>query len=188
MLGIKLNYVSKGAPAVRPSNSCRDVTAWRGIKMVNPVIATRATYPFAMKYHHASHIVMKIVSCIVYVNRDANFSKPRACQWFYYNGALETNHVWFLVVCTHKNITKHTIIFFMPYRRLMNPIFDLMEDQSDPLGWRHNERDCVSNHQPHDCYSTVYSIVDQRKHQISASLAFLRGIHQWPVNSPTKGQ
>ena len=26
----------------------------------------------------------------------------------------------------------------------------------------------------------------QRKHQISASLAFVRGIHRWPVNSPHK--
>ena len=28
---------------------------------------------------------------------------------------------------------------------------------------------------------------DQRKHQSSASLAFVRGIHRWPVNSPRKG-
>ena len=32
-------------------------------------------------------------------------------------------------------------------------------------------------------YSTVYSGTDQRKHQSSASLAFVRGIHWWPVNS-----
>ena len=32
-------------------------------------------------------------------------------------------------------------------------------------------------------YSTIYSGVDQRKHQSSASLAFVQGIHQWPVNS-----
>ena len=32
-------------------------------------------------------------------------------------------------------------------------------------------------------YSTIYSGADQRKHQISASLAFVRGIHWWPVNS-----
>ena len=37
-------------------------------------------------------------------------------------------------------------------------------------------------------YSTVYSDADQRKHQDSASLAFVRGIHRWPVNSPTNGQ
>ena len=33
----------------------------------------------------------------------------------------------------------------------------------------------------------MYSDADQRKHQSSASLAFARGIHRWPVNSPHKG-
>ena len=36
-------------------------------------------------------------------------------------------------------------------------------------------------------YPTVYSGADQRKHQRSASLAFLWGIHLWPVYSPHKG-
>ena len=35
-------------------------------------------------------------------------------------------------------------------------------------------------------YSTVYTNADQRKHQSSASLAFVRGIHRGPVNSPHK--
>ena len=35
-------------------------------------------------------------------------------------------------------------------------------------------------------YFTVYSGEYHRKHQSSASLAFLRGIHQWPVNSQHK--
>ena len=35
--------------------------------------------------------------------------------------------------------------------------------------------------------STVCSDADQRKHQSSASLAFVRGIHRWSVNSPHKG-
>ena len=35
-------------------------------------------------------------------------------------------------------------------------------------------------------YSTVYSGADQRKHQSSMSLAFVRGIHQGPVNSLQK--
>ena len=33
-------------------------------------------------------------------------------------------------------------------------------------------------------YSTVCSGPDQRKHQSSASLAFVRRIHMWPVNCP----
>ena len=35
-------------------------------------------------------------------------------------------------------------------------------------------------------YSTIYSCADQRKHQRSSSLTFVRGIHWWPVNSPHK--
>ena len=54
------------------------------------------------------------------------------------------------------------------------------------LQWRHNEQDGVSNHQPHDGLLIVYSGADQRKHQSSASMAFVGGIHQWPVNSPHK--
>ena len=34
--------------------------------------------------------------------------------------------------------------------------------------------------------SIVYSDADQRKHQSSVSLAFVRGIHRGPVNSPHK--
>ena len=35
-------------------------------------------------------------------------------------------------------------------------------------------------------YPTVYSDADQRKHQSSASLVFVRGSHRGPVNSPHK--
>ena len=68
-------------------------------------------------------------------------------------------------------------------RRRQGPVYIFL------LQWRHNERDGVSNHQPLDSivYSIVYSGADQRKHQISASLAFVWGIHRWPVNSPHKG-
>ena len=105
------------------------------------------------------------------------------------------------------------------------------------LRWCQNERDGVSNNQPHDffgefpaqrasnaendshlmtsscaqlgaklihyddvimtmlasqitsltvVYSIVYSGVNQRKHQSSASLAFVRAIHRGPVNFPHK--
>ena len=38
------------------------------------------------------------------------------------------------------------------------------------LQWRHNERDGVSNHQPHDC------LLDH----------FIQGADRWPLNSPRK--
>ena len=52
------------------------------------------------------------------------------------------------------------------------------------LQWCHNGRDGISNHQPYHCL--LNRLLDQRKHQSSASLAFVRGIHRWPVNSPHK--
>ena len=55
------------------------------------------------------------------------------------------------------------------------------------LQWHHNERDGVSNHGVSIVYSTVCSGADQRRHQSSASLAFVRGIHWWRMNSPHKG-
>ena len=55
-----------------------------------------------------------------------------------------------------------------------------------PLRWRHNGRDSVSITSLTSVFSTVYSDADQRKYQSSASLAFVRGIHRGPVNSPHK--
>ena len=56
----------------------------------------------------------------------------------------------------------------------------------DPLQWRHNGRYGVSNHQPHDCLRNRLFRRRSWKHQSSASLAFVRGIHRGPVNSPHK--
>ena len=36
-------------------------------------------------------------------------------------------------------------------------------------------------------YSTAFSAADERKHQSSTSLAFVRGLHRWSANSPHKG-
>ena len=54
------------------------------------------------------------------------------------------------------------------------------------LQWRHNMRDGVSNHQPHDCLLKHLFGRRKKPHQSSASLAFVPEIHRWPVNSPHK--
>ena len=51
------------------------------------------------------------------------------------------------------------------------------------LRCRHNGRVGVSYTSLTIVYFTVYSGADQRKHQSSESLAFVQGIHRWPVNS-----
>ena len=54
------------------------------------------------------------------------------------------------------------------------------------LQWRHNGCDSVSNHQPHHCLLNRLLRGRSKKHQSSASLAFVRGIHRRSVNSPHK--
>ena len=55
------------------------------------------------------------------------------------------------------------------------------------LQWQHNECDGVSNHRVSISWSSVCLGADQIKHQSSASLAFVRGIHRWVMDSPHKG-
>ena len=54
------------------------------------------------------------------------------------------------------------------------------------LKWRHNGHDGVSNHKLHDCLLNRLFGRRSEKHQSPASLAFVRGIHRSPVNSPHK--
>ena len=52
----------------------------------------------------------------------------------------------------------------------------------------HNGRDGFSNHQPHDCLLNRLFGRRSKKTSNSALLAFVRGIHRSPVNSPRKWQ
>ena len=57
---------------------------------------------------------------------------------------------------------------------------------AESLQWRHNERDSVSNHQPHDC---LLNRLFRRRSKKTSKLRVtgLRvGIHRWPVNPPHK--
>ena len=55
------------------------------------------------------------------------------------------------------------------------------------LQWRHNERDGASKRQCLDCFFKRLFRRRSNKHQSSVPLAFVMGIHRWPVNSPHKG-
>ena len=77
-----------------------------------------------------------------------------------------------------------------PVTRKMFPFDDvIMNSLKIKLQWRHNEPDGISDLRSASRLFTqrVYSGADQRKHQSSASLAFVLGIHRWPVKSPHKG-
>ena len=75
-----------------------------------------------------------------------------------------------ILLCHYCEMLKHT------FNIVSDPVLEIILT----LQWRHNERN--------DVYPTVCSGTYQRKHQSSASLAFVMGIHRWPVDSLTKGQ
>ena len=54
------------------------------------------------------------------------------------------------------------------------------------LQWCHNGRDDVTDYRRLNCYPTVCSGANQRKHQGPASLAFVGGIYRWLMYSPHK--
>ena len=68
-----------------------------------------------------------------------------------------------------------------------------MADRRNSITWNNHHNDVIMGAMESPItsltivYSAVYSGADQRKHQSSASLAFVRGIQRWPVNSPHKG-
>ena len=78
-------------------------------------------------------------------------------------------------------ITDYTCI-----RQVQFPSTDAHLLRYNTLRWRHNGRDSVSNHQPHDCLLNRLLGRRLKKEQSSASLTFVWGIHQGPVNSPHK--
>ena len=55
------------------------------------------------------------------------------------------------------------------------------------LRWRHNERGGVSNHRRLDCLPNRLLRRRSKKTSKRCIIAFVRGIHRWPVNSPHKG-
>ena len=60
----------------------------------------------------------------------------------------------------------------------------------DVIVWRFHYNDVIMNAMSPASRLFIQPFVqgaDQRKHQSSSSLAFVRGIHQWPVNFPHKG-
>ena len=87
--------------------------------------------------------------------------------------------------CKLSSIGRTKTVWYFNFANYISSLLNMMLVWFQ-LQWRHNGCDWISNHQPHDCLLSVYSVAHQRKHQSSASLAFVRGIHRWPVNSPHK--
>ena len=89
-----------------------------------------------------------------------------------------------LVLHNLQNVSVDQIILF----RMTEDVLLDLEALRETLQWRHNDRDSVSSHRRLSCLINRLSRCRSKKHHSSASLAFVRGIQRWPVNSPHKGQ
>ena len=110
----------------------------------------------------------------------------RYCRWFW----IMYPDQW---TCTPKSIMSNSVIITLP----VDSLAALMRAcgyealvwayREITLRWRHNGRDSVSNHQPHDC---LLNRLFRRRSKNTSKLrvtGFVLGIHRWPVNSPHKG-
>ena len=117
--------------------------------------------------------------------------------WLTIKGVLWQSHESCFSRSTHE--LKHVFRDYAFKIISTSPIYSVLETQDKcsfwkksplkikSLQWCHNEHDGISNHRCLSVYSAVCSGTDQRKYQSSTSLAFVRGIHRWLVDSPHKG-
>ena len=98
-------------------------------------------------------------------------------KYFYHRACRCARTQWFQTISRYILTTKTCSFYIFGVRR---DVFTHYNDViTDAMAYQITSLAIV--------YSTVYSGADQRKNQSSASLAFVRGIHRRPVNSPHKG-
>ena len=115
-----------------------------------------------------------------------NWSFQQAVEWPAKYGALRSLHC--NSVCDHQQITSCHLLHSTCSRVSCKSWTHLTTDHK--CSWHYTDviMSVIASQITSlmIVYSTVYSGADQRKHQSSASLAFVWGIHRGPVNSPHK--
>ena len=92
-----------------------------------------------------------------------------------------------LIECLRKAVPLTHPGFEDCYKLFWEPSAPHNHGKAGPLQWRHNEGDSVSNRRSFHCLLNVCLGADERKHQSPALLAFVRGIHRSPMDSPHTG-
>ena len=104
---------------------------------------------------------------------------PLLLTWFNFDASIDKESHASIVCGDGSNFISQFIIGV-----ISNPCWDAL--------WRDHYTDIIMSAMASQItsltivYLTVYSDADQRKHQSSASLAFVWEIHRWPVSSPHK--
>ena len=156
---------------------------------------------------YCQHIIIICNRCSQYIvvfhhESSTEFAIQPACLQFYtinvhqylpnLHGLMNCTLCWFYSPLWWWKQTRNTsyryviaMVFIWPF--LYFPFFHIINTLST-FHWRHIERDGASNHQRLNCLLNFFSGADQWKHQSSASLALVRGIHRYPIDSLTKGR
>ena len=107
---------------------------------------------------------------------------------FVKNLKLHIEYTQFLL-CT---LTSASLHFYIRYRQCSACVISLSFNAALQMGSATHYNDVIMGAMASQItslrivYSSVYSGAKQWKHQSSASLAYVRGFHRWPVNSPHK--
>ena len=121
---------------------------------------------------------LKILWQVVYIFiSDVTFCKD--CGWSSHNidGWRDRFRIW----------TKVSLVVMLQ-DLCYSPAWAFPLKFSSALHWGHNDHDGVSNHQPHDCLLNRLFRRRSKKHQSSASLALVWGIHRDRWIPRTNGQ
>ena len=91
-----------------------------------------------------------------------------------------------IIICKIETLKSHVLRVTFVWSASQRPVTrqTFCPEPAFTLQWRHNGHNSVSNHQPRDCF--LIHLFRRRSKKTSASLAFVRGIHRGPVNSPHK--
>ena len=149
------------------------------MKLAHEWVITSHSFLFMqLPIHALILVVVKLISVGKTAQRDnynINMMLIRCCnifltsQWCYYCSADPLGYPWVLWLWNSSNAMSEAFHSNQCFSHYCDVIMGAMASQNTSL---------------RIVYSTVHSGADQRKHQSSASLAFVRGIHRSPVNSP----
>ena len=193
MLGIcdSIVIVTKDIPIYSyVTQSDQPVTSlcW-GKDLIRPAVLDPIGYLVNLWCHHLYHIqiFLSISSYSVIFYKFSGYLSAWHILWTLFDESLRMH--W---VCINSNFMYEIYdycLHFMHWK--IHTCYILTSDESClskyPLRWRHNDCNGISNHQPHGCLLSCLIRHRSKKTSNSMPLAFVRGIHWWPVNSPHKG-
>ena len=136
-----------------------------------------AFYTMLWQWHHPMFILQHVMTMTLPHVHSTTCNDTDVVPCLFYRNNRITHNRYFICSISHKMITQFRCALFC----YAYTCFQWIHYNYAIMGVIASQITSLTS-----VYSTVCLGVDQRKHQSSASLALLRGIHRGPVNSPHK--